>query len=81
MTRMSNVRNGSKADISLTQFSALRRRPAALRRLTASSVQPPCFQAPLAAPFGAPEPTAPPCIRHTRFPLTAGDRQQPFCRV
>ena len=27
----------------------------------------------LRLPFGAPLPSAPPCIRHRRFPLTAGD--------
>ncbi len=33
---------------------------AALRRLTASLLHPPCFQAPLASPIGAPDPLAPP---------------------
>ncbi len=61
-------------------LSVLRSPAAARLSFTASSVQPPCFQAPLAAPFGAPEPR-PPCIRQTRCPFTAGDMQESFCRV
>jgi hypothetical protein len=34
----------------------------------------PCFRAFL-LPGGAPDPKAPPCIRHRLFPLTAGDMQ------
>ncbi len=41
------------------------------RRLTASTVYRPCLSAFL-LPFGAPPPA--PCIRHTAYPLTAGDR-------
>jgi hypothetical protein len=40
----------------------------------ASRVNCPCFSAFL-LPRGAPEPSAPPCIRQCLFPLTAGDMQ------
>ena len=40
----------------------------------ASRVYCPCFKAFL-LPRGAPEPGAPPCIRHRLFPFTAGDLQ------
>jgi hypothetical protein len=40
----------------------------------ASRVCNPCFSAFL-LPRGAPDPAAPPCIRHRRFPATAGDLQ------
>ena len=40
----------------------------------ASWVKPPCFRA-LLLPRGAPDPGAPPYMRHRFFPLTAGDMQ------
>jgi len=40
----------------------------------ASRVYAPCRNA-FRLPRGAPEPAAPPCIRHRRFPRTAGDWQ------
>jgi hypothetical protein len=40
----------------------------------ASRVYAPCRKA-FRLPRGAPEPAAPPCIRHRRFPRTAGDLQ------
>ena len=51
--------------------SEVRRRSAFLSR-----VNRPCLSAFL-FPSGAPDPGAPPCIRQRRFPLTAGDRQNP----
>jgi hypothetical protein len=44
------------------------------RRRSASLVKAPCFSA-FRLPFGAPDPFAPPCMRHRFFPLTAGARQ------
>jgi hypothetical protein len=43
----------------------------ALRSTIASAVNRPCFKA-FELPFGAPEPAAPPCMRHRILPETAG---------
>lgn len=40
----------------------------------ASLVKPPCRHIPLRSPEGAPEPLAPPCIRHRALPFIAGQR-------
>ena len=45
-------------------------------RAKPSLVLPPCLYLPFLLPEGAPEPTAPPCIRHTDFPPTAGPLQR-----
>ena len=47
---------------------------AAARRSKAARVNVPCFRA-LLLPLGSPEPRAPPCMRQTRLPFTAGARQ------
>lgn len=63
--------------ISLSSWRDWRNNACTRRRLTfASRVKRPCLRAFL-FPSGAPDPGAPPCIRQRRFPLTAGDRQNP----
>ncbi len=52
----------------------------ALRSAMACRVKYPCFNA-FVLPLGAPDPGAPPCIRHRRFPLTAGALQDVLRRV
>ena len=51
-----------------------------LRHSIASDVKTPCFSAFL-LPSGAPEPAAPPCIRHRALPRVAGAKQGVPARV
>src|SRR5262249_32003231 len=46
-----------------------------------SSASWPGLEVPLRSPRGAPDPAAPPCIRHRRLSFTAGARQLPPARV
>src|SRR6266550_1371947 len=41
--------------------------------ISTSLVSRPCLSLPFFAPFGAPLPSAPPCIRHLRRPVTGAD--------